>query len=242
MTDHILRLPSALPPDELTAVLKSYEPWSIRIDFDNGVSTKDFKQRVPFSESPLQKLALSAARLPIEELRGGTVLDIGCNSGYNSIHAATTWGMSPTGIDYNMRHVKVSTMLAEAAGIDARFLQASAETFSEPQSFDLVLHFGTLYHLANPLLALEKTFENLRPGGYLAIETQVYEHPDDENIVYFMNGHNNDKTNFWALSPTVLDRYLAMLGFEDIEMVLKVHPPILEKGMGRMITVARRPQ
>ena len=62
------------------------------------------------------------------------------------------------------------------------------------------LHFGTLYHLPNPVLSLQTTFDNLRSGGYLALETQVYDHPQDPNICYFMHMQNNDKTNFWALS------------------------------------------
>lgn len=242
MTDYILRLPSTLSPDELTTTLRQYEPWSIRIDFDNGVSTKDLERRVPFSENPLQKLALAARHLPIDDLRGGTVLDIGCNSGYNSIHAATEWGMTPTGIDFNPRHITVSTMLAEAAGVTATFVHDSAETFSKPASFDLVMHFGTLYHLPNPLLALERAYENLKPGGHLALETQVYDHPSgDENICYFMHMQNNDPTNFWALSPSVLERYLGMVGFTSIETVIKVQLAILEDGMSRTILVAKKP-
>lgn len=239
--DLILRLPSTESPEALSETLRQYEPWSIRIDFDNGVSTKDFQRRVPFAENPLQKITIAGQHLPIDELRGGAVLDIGCASGYNSIYAATKWDMIPTGIDFNARHITVSKMLAEAAGVGATFLQDSAETFRRPRTFDLVLHFGTLYHLPNPFLALEVAFENLRPGGHLALETQVYEHPEDENLCYFMHMHNNDSTNFWALSPSVLRRYLEMLGFGDVRTVLTVRPAILEEHMARTIMIARRP-
>ena len=49
------------------------------------------------------------------------------------------------------------------------------------------------------LLSLRQSFENLKPDGYLALETQVYDHPQDPNICYFMHMQNNDPTNFWAL-------------------------------------------
>jgi hypothetical protein len=32
--------------------------------------------------------------------------------------------------------------------------------------------------------------------GYLGLETQVYDHPHDPNICYFMHMQNNDRTNF----------------------------------------------
>jgi SAM-dependent methyltransferase len=81
-----------------------------------------------------------------------------------------------TGIDIVPRHIEISRFLSEIAGVNAEFLIASAETFSRPEEFDVILHFGTLYHLPNPVLSLRTTFDNLRSGGYLALETQVYDH------------------------------------------------------------------
>jgi len=105
-----------------------------------------------------------------------------------------------------------------------------------------VLHFGTLYHLPNPVLSLQVTFANLRPGGYLALETQVYDHPEDPNICYFMYMQNNDETNFWALSTSVLTKCLELLGFREIQQLLKVVPAQgLAEHMARIILVARKP-
>ncbi len=117
----------------------------------------------------------------------------------------------------------------------------SAETFSRPREFDVVLHFGTLYHLPNPLLSLRQSLENLKPGGYLALETQVYDHPQDPNICYFMHMQNNDPTNFWALSTHVLKKNLELIGFSDVREVKKVTMPILAEHMARIMVVARRP-
>ena len=131
--------------------------------------------------------------------------------------------------------------MSEIAGVNAEFLIASAETFSRPQEFDVVLHFGTLYHLANPVLSLRASFDNLRPGGYLALETQVYDHPEDPNICYFMHMQNNDPTNFWALSTHVLKKNLELIGFSDVREVKKITMPILAEHMARILVVARRP-
>ncbi len=87
----VLRLQTHLPAESLKKRLKAYEPWSHRIDFDNGVSTKDLQRRVPFSENTLQKFSIVAEKIPFEQFREGHILDIGCNSGYNSIFAATSF-------------------------------------------------------------------------------------------------------------------------------------------------------
>jgi len=231
-----------LPADELRERLRAYEPWGHRIDFSNGVSTNQLARRTPFAENTLEKLHVVAQAIPFEQLRGGALLDVGCNAGYNALHAATQWDMRVTGVDFSARLIEVSNLLARMAGKQVEFLVGNAETFSRPKAFDVVLHFGTLYHLPNPLLALQTTYANLKPGGWLAMETQTYDHPWNPNLCCFMHMHNNDKTNFWAISEHVLQRYLAFLGFVDVRRLLKVRPSILGKRMHRVILVARKPE
>jgi 2-polyprenyl-3-methyl-5-hydroxy-6-metoxy-1,4-benzoquinol methylase len=237
----VLRLPTRLAPDVLAERLRAYEPWGHRIDFSNGVSTAQFRRRTPFNENLLSKFHAAARHIPFDRMRGGALLDIGCNSGHNSIHAATVYGLHPVGIDVVDRHIQASSFLAELAGIQAEFLIANAETYTRPGAFDVVLHFGTLYHLPNPLLSLQSTFANLRKGGYLALETQTLEHPDDPNLCYFMHMQNNDRSNFWAISEHVLRRYLEFLGFEPAVTALKVQPAMLPHHQYRILLVARKP-
>ncbi|MBL8350002.1 MAG: class I SAM-dependent methyltransferase [Burkholderiaceae bacterium] len=171
---------------------------------------------MPFSETPLVRFALAERGIPFSQINGGRLLDIGCNSGYHSNHAASKYGFSCVGIDVSRRHIEVSTFLAGLANVDAQFLLASAETFSRPGQFDVARHFGTLYHLPDPAQSLQSTFDNLRPGGCLALETQVYDRPEDPNICYFMHLQNNDPTNFWALGTSVLHKTLELCGFREM--------------------------
>jgi 2-polyprenyl-3-methyl-5-hydroxy-6-metoxy-1,4-benzoquinol methylase len=242
MENGILTLHTTLAPEALSEKLRLWEPWGHRIDFDNGISTKDFKRRIPFSECPLNKFGLVEIAIPFREISEAKLLDIGCCAGYNSIHAAMKYGARCTGIDVVPRHIEISRFLSEIAGINAQFLIASAETFSRPEEFDVVLHFGTLYHLPNPMFSLLTTFDNLRPGGYLALETQVYDHPEDANICYFMHMQNNDATNFWALSTSVLTKCLELVGFREIRQLKLVPVEGLAKHMARIILVARKPE
>jgi SAM-dependent methyltransferase len=242
MENDFLTLHTALPPEALKEKLQRWEPWSVRVDFNNGVSTKDFKRRTPFNEHPLNKFNVIESAIPFAELSGGKMLDIGCNAGYNSIHAAAKYGVSSTGVDAVARHIEVSRFLTELAGVNAQFDIGSAETFSRPKEYDVALHFGTLYHLPNPVLSLQVTFDNLRPGGYLGLETQVYDSPEDPNICYFMHMQNNDPTNFWALSTSVLMKCLELVGFGEIRQLFKIVPKKgLARHMSRIILFARKP-
>jgi len=235
-----LKLETRMSVENLTDILIKYEPWGHRIDFSNGVSTYNLGKRTPFSHNTIQKVKIVEKSIPFEQFRGGQVLDIGCNSGHNSIYLASEYNMHPTGIDVAPRHIEVSNLLSEIAAIDGDYIFGDAQTYSKENYFDVVLHFGTLYHLPNPLLSLNTTYKNLKKGGYLAIETQVYDHPDDENICYFMHMHNNDKTNFWALSTHVLVKYLEIVGFLEIQELLKVSPESLEENMSRIVLVAKK--
>lgn len=237
-----LHLETEKSAEELLTRLKKFEPWGHKVTFSNGVSTEQLERRVPFNEYTLNKVKTIESEIPLASMRGGQVLDIGSNTGHNSIYIASRYGLAPTGIDVTQRHLDVSNMLAEMAGIQGRFIFGDAENFVETGAYDVVLHFGTLYHLPNPLLSLQSSWQNLKPGGYLALETQVYEHPDDPNICYFMHMHNNDKSNFWALSTHVVETWLALLGFVETRELKKVKMDILGPGMARSIMLARKPE
>jgi RNA polymerase sigma factor (sigma-70 family) len=170
MEDGFLTLHTTLAPEALKQKLQRWEPWRHRFDFDNGVSTRDCAKRTPFNERPLGKFALFAPGVPFAELAGGRLLDVGSNVGHNSIHAAVKYRFSTIGIDINSRHIEVSRFLAGVAGASCEFELGSAETFSRPREFDVILHFGTLYHLPNPLLSLRQSFENLKPELNDALE------------------------------------------------------------------------
>jgi SAM-dependent methyltransferase len=234
---HALRLDTDLPREELEERLRKWEPWGHLIEFSNGATTADFARRTPFAENPLGKLAMAAESIDFGRLAGGNVLDVGCNSGYNAISLATEYGMRPVGIDIVPRHVHVSRFLAELADVQAEFKIESAETYVREAFFHLVLHFGTLYHLENPILSLRSSRANLRTGGRLALETQVFD-ADDPNLVYFMHLQNDDPTNFWALSTPVLYRLLERAGFGDIVECRRTRPDWLAHGMSRVLLVA----
>ena len=243
MTKDVLTLPTLLSAEELREQLKIREPWRAKIDFNNGISTADFKRRAPFNEHPLLKLLAVAPLIPFRQMKGRELLDVGCNVGYNSIYLAQTYGISCTGVDLDPRNIEIASFLAGLAQVDVEFVLDSAETFNRTRGFYVVLHFGTLYHLRNPLLSLQNSYHNLRRGGYLAIETQVYDDPDNPNACYFMHMQNDDCSNFWALSPSVLNKVLELSGFVEMKELFRIVPAVgLAPKMARILVLARRPK
>ena len=137
---------------------------------------------------------------------------MGCNAGYNSLYLASRYGTRVLGLDHSPRHVQVSPELARLSGVPGcRFVQGDAESFRDSGGFDLILHFGTLYHLQKPVRALETAVANLRPGGLMLIETQLYGLPWSRKAA-FIHGYHGDKTNWWALGARAVRDICALNG------------------------------
>lgn len=203
------------PMDQEAArqVLEPHAPWRHKIDFSCGVSSADFETFKPFNPAPTAKIQQLEEDLgPLSGF--GRALDVGCNAGYNSIYLAARYGTEVVGFDNYGRHVQVATELARLAGVsNCSFLRNNAETFLDPAGFDLIIHFGTLYHLRNPVRAIETALKNLRPGGTLIIETQVYGWPW-ETRAQFIYGLGGDTSNWWALGEKSLLQICSILGVE----------------------------
>jgi SAM-dependent methyltransferase len=228
-----------VPEGEIKAFLQDYAPWRLLLTFNGKISSEDYGIFEPFNRTPLGKIKALEPHLPREAL-GGDILDIGFNCGYNSIYLASAYGARPVGIENNARHQKVANHLAALCKVKAEFLLGDAETFLRPQAFDLIVHFGTLYHLPNPMLALATSANNLRLGGWLALETTAYIGGADPKENLWVNGFNGDPTNFWALSKTTLEEMLTLLGFAEIKLVREIEPPIYQGRMSRVTYVARK--
>jgi SAM-dependent methyltransferase len=224
---------------EIRSILKEFSPWRTKVTFNGSISSDEYETFEPFSKIPLNKINAAERYLPKKAL-SGRILDVGCNSGYNSIALAQRYRARPTGIDFNSRHPKVADRLAKLANVDAEFLEADAEQFSRPGEFDLIIHFGTLYHLPNPLCALYRCGENLKSGGWLALETTAYTGGDDPRQSLWVWGFNGDKTNYWALSKLTIEEYLDAIGFHEIGLAIESRPAIYEGRMSRVLYVARK--
>jgi len=95
--------------------------------------------------------------------------------------------------------------------------------------FDVVLFLGVLYHMKNPLQALERLAQ--MTGEVAVIETAAVAVPgfEDKALCEFYSSDelNMDVTNWWGPNLTALHGLCSAAGFSKIET--RVGPPDLSK-------------
>jgi tRNA (mo5U34)-methyltransferase len=147
---------------------------------------------------------LEALGLP-DDCSGLRVLDIGCRDGFFSF-AMEARGADVTGVDYAPSSVTGFEVAATILDSKVEYVVENVYDL-DPEKydrFDVVLFLGVLYHLRNPLLALDRIRQMLNPGGLLFVECQL---STDERVnsldipiwqFYPRATLNNDETNKWA--------------------------------------------
>jgi tRNA (mo5U34)-methyltransferase len=173
----------------------------------------------------------TAARLPQyhlpADLSGQSVLDIGAWDGFFSFEAerrgasrvlATDWFCwcgegwgSQAG--FNLVRKALNSQVEDQA-IDV--MDISPETVGE---FDVVLFLGVLYHLRDPLGALERVASVTR--GRLILETHVdLCHLKQPALAFYQDRELcNDPTNWFGPNPPAVEAMLRSVGFARVEMV-----------------------
>jgi ubiquinone/menaquinone biosynthesis C-methylase UbiE len=113
---------------------------------------------------------------------GGRVLEVGCGRGVALPPLARL--LCPThlaGLDCDTDFLVEARARADAAGIAVELVPGDVRLMPFPDaSFDLVVDFGTCYHISRAAQALEEIARVLVPGGLLVHETplsQLIAHP-----------------------------------------------------------------
>ncbi len=201
-------------PEDLNRRIDQHKWWHV-IELAPGITTpgKASNQTIlPFLEIPA-------------DLTGKTVLDIGCWDGYFSFEcenrgaarvvASDVWEYAGRGAFDFARETLTSNVEPMVASV----YDLSPDLF-DGDRFDLVLFLGVLYHLKDPLGALEKAASVTAPGGTMIIDTVVdVKHLTDEVPVmrYFPGAEaNKDPSNWWAPNPAAVAAMCATAGFVKI--------------------------
>lgn len=105
--------------------------------------------------------------------RGGSMLDVGCASGYYSVAFASAGGVA-TGVDISQASVEIARRRSELAGVANRteFLQGDMRDLRlRDSSFDAALMVEVIEHVREQREALAEVFRLLKPGGRLYLTT-----------------------------------------------------------------------
>jgi ubiquinone/menaquinone biosynthesis C-methylase UbiE len=113
---------------------------------------------------------------------GGRVLEIGCGRGIAlPVLARLLRPSRLVGLDPDASLLGEARGRLDACGVAAELVPADVRRMPFPDgAFDLVVDFGTCYHIARPVLALREIGRVLVPGGLFVHETplsQLLAHP-----------------------------------------------------------------
>jgi len=197
--------------------------WYHTIDLGNGIVTKGV------DDTPQR---LERVRLP-RDLSSKSVLDIGAWDGFFSFecerrNAATVvacdyyawhgvgWGTGNGKAGFELARRVLNSRVKDR---DLDILDVTADTVGVS---DVVLLLGVLYHLRDPLLALERVAAVT--GELLILETVVDMVGVSRPAAAFYPGTelNGDPTNWWGPNPAAVVGMLRAVGFSRVEVVTPI--------------------
>jgi tRNA (mo5U34)-methyltransferase len=179
-------------PASLSQAVEQLGPWfhNLRIGEDEGVQTAPDH---PLGDFPSNFWQFFAHSIPVD-LRGKTVLDIGCNGGFYSFEMKRRGAARVLGIDSEPLYLTQARFARDRLGWDVEFEQLDVYDVDRlGEQFDLVLFLGVFYHLRHPLYALEKVaglvreqllFQTMERGAGEAMEV-ASDYPFGETDVFF---------------------------------------------------------
>ena len=163
--------------------------WHYAYEFEGGLSfSARHNDSGPLADVPERQLQRFRHFMPYLLaanggcLRGKRILDIACNSGFWSIQCALL-GAEVVGFDGRAELIRQADLIRSIVGVGNVQFRVLDFWDMSPQAlggtFDTVLNLGILYHLADPLEALQLTKSMARQ--YILLDTMVY--PSRESVV-----------------------------------------------------------
>ncbi|MBV8362883.1 MAG: DUF1698 domain-containing protein [Deltaproteobacteria bacterium] len=207
--------------DWIRAQVEKEEYWFHRIELAPDLVTPGWsepkKDKLPYFGLP-------------DDMRGMRVLDIGCAEGFFSFEAERRGARQVIAIDSfpdSVRRFNIcrAALDSKATAYLTNVYDLSARSFG---TFDLVMFFGVLYHLRNPLLALEKIFNVC--SGTLLLQTATFEDAalgDTAAAQFHPFGIRSgppekpqfDPTVFWIPNAACVRDMLLHAGFIEVEHI-----------------------
>jgi len=148
------------------------------------------------------------------------VLDIGCNNGYFMYRLLLGGAQSVIGFDpipFNLTQFSFLQKISFQEKMQLLLLGVE-HTDLFPNSFDLILSMGVLYHHRHPLEQLQKIWKALTPGGQLILETIGIMSNDEVSLT--PKDRYAKMRNVWFLpSISATINWLDRCNYKDIEVL-----------------------
>jgi tRNA (mo5U34)-methyltransferase len=228
--------PAELTPDQIRQRVLDLGQWFHNIDLKGVKTAPDHF----LGDYPAIKWRQFAHAVPAD-LRGKTVLDVGCNAGFYSFEMKRRGAERVVGIDSDPDYLAQARFAAQVCKADIEFHQLSVyEVGALGEKFDVVLFLGVLYHLRHPLLALDLLhehavkdtliFQSLLRGStdierleddYPFSETRIFDQPGFPKLHFIEKDYSGDCTNWWVPNLACAEAMLRSAGFQIID-----HPEV----------------
>src|SRR4051794_8939626 len=197
----------------ILSTINSLAPWFHNLHLSDTIQTLPNHH---FGDFPNWKWQQLAPHLPAN-LKGWSVLDVGCNAGFYSFELARR-GATVLGIDGNPHFLAQARWAANLLGLsnvchfECRQVYDLARMHGQ---WDLVLFMGVFYHLRYPLLGLDIVAEKVRrllvfqsvaigEGGDAVMPGDVdfqtmnqLEQPSWPRMAFVEHTFCHDATNWW---------------------------------------------
>jgi len=203
--------------EEILNKINTVKHWYHKIEVAPGIWTPGVHD---------SQRALELLDLPLD-CRGMKVLDIGARDGFFSFELEKR-GADVVAIDIIPADVTGFQVLSDYFQSKVKFIHENVYGITKEKygTFDIVLCLGLLYHLRDPLLALDLIREVCK--GQLFLETHVIDYQyinNPHNAIltetplmqfYPKNSFRNDYTNFWGPNMKCVEALLIESNFEII--------------------------
>ena len=168
-----------------------------------GYSWARFSELTPEQE---QQFLMWMADLPMEKDWAGTrFLDVGCGAGRNSYWAMKHGATSGVACDLDERSLAAARVnLEEFPTVDVRSVSVYDLPFKN--EFDIAFSIGVIHHLDDPVCAVSKMIDTVRPGGTVLVWLYGY-----ENLELYANILSPLRRLLFSRMPLPLLRYLSYL-------------------------------
>lgn len=217
------------PPEEIRRRVGELGDWFQNIDLGGGVHTAPSHF---LGDYPAVKWARFAGAIPAD-LRGKTVLDLGCNAGFYAIEMKRRGAERVLGVDFDERYLAQARFAAGTLGLDIEFRRLSVYDVAQlGERFDVVIFMGVFYHLRHPLLALDLIrehvardlllFQSMQRGSTVVAppmedadfwETAMFDDPAFPQMYFIEHRYSTDPTNWWIPNRAGAEAMLRSAGF-----------------------------
>lgn len=155
-------------PEQVRKLISQYSRWYHRIEVYPGIVTPGI------NDTAANRERFDQLGLP-HDCTGLRVLDIGCADGYFSFLMEQRGAAEVVAIDYRRRTSSGFDIAHRLLRSKVRFHDDNVYNLTPERygTFDIVLFFGVLYHLRNPMLALDTVRTMTGRGGKLFAETHI---------------------------------------------------------------------